>query len=52
MNACLFNRDCGILMHPTSLPNAFGVGDFGPSAHEWLELLAKAKQNLWQVLPL
>ena len=39
-------------MHPTSLPNAFGVGDFGPSAHEWLELLAKAKQNLWQVLPL
>lgn len=52
MNASLFKRDCGILMHPTSLPNDFGVGDFGPSAHQWLDLLAKAKQNIWQILPL
>lgn len=48
----LFERDCGILLHPTSLPNDFGIGDFGPCAHRWLEMLAEHHQNLWQILPL
>ncbi len=48
----LFNRDSGILLHPSSLPGDFGVGDFGPSALCWLEALAESGQNLWQILPL
>ena len=48
----LFNRDSGILLHPSSLPCDFGVGDFGPSALCWLEALAESGQNLWQILPL
>jgi 4-alpha-glucanotransferase len=48
----LFQRDCGILLHPTSLPNDYGVGDFGPAAHQWVDLLADSGQNLWQILPL
>ncbi|NBB78249.1 MAG: 4-alpha-glucanotransferase [Verrucomicrobia bacterium] len=48
----LFQRDCGILLHPTSLPNAYGVGDFGPAAHRWVDLLADSGQSLWQILPL
>lgn len=48
----LFNRDCGILLHPSSLPGDYGVGDFGPAALDWLKTLADAQQNLWQILPL
>ena len=48
----LFQRDCGILLHPTSLPNDYGVGDFGPSAIRWVDFLAVNGQNLWQILPL
>lgn len=48
----LFEKDCGLLLHPTSLPNAFGIGDFGPSSIEWLKLLAANGQNIWQILPL
>lgn len=48
----LFNKDCGLLVHPTSLPNKYGVGDFGPSAITWLELLAVSGQTIWQILPL
>lgn len=48
----LFNHDCGLLMHPSSLPNAFGIGDFGPSAVQWLDALAANGQNIWQILPL
>ena len=48
----LFNKDCGLLVHPTSLPNQYGVGDFGPSAIAWLELLAQNGQTVWQILPL
>lgn len=47
-----FNKDCGLLVHPTSLPNKYGVGDFGPSAIAWLELLAQHGQTVWQILPL
>jgi len=45
-------RSCGILLHPTSLPGPFGIGDVGPTAHAWLETLSKAGQSWWQVLPL
>jgi 4-alpha-glucanotransferase len=45
-------RSAGVLLHPTSLPGRFGIGDLGPSAYEWVNTLARAKQKWWQVLPL
>jgi 4-alpha-glucanotransferase len=45
-------RASGILLHPTSLPGRFGIGDLGPEAERWLDFLAAAGQRLWQVLPL
>ncbi|HMK23318.1 MAG TPA: 4-alpha-glucanotransferase [Terriglobales bacterium] len=47
-----FPRATGILLHPTSLPALGGIGDFGPSAYQFVDFLAAAKQGLWQVLPL
>jgi 4-alpha-glucanotransferase len=41
-----------MLLHPTSLPNACGIGDFGPSAYRFVDFLVAARQRLWQVLPL
>ena len=51
-NEPLANRSAGILLHPTSLPGRFGIGEIGPEAHRWLERLAGMQQRLWQVLPL
>ena len=45
-------RYAGILLHPTSLPGPFGIGDLGPAAHAWIDALAHAKQTWWQILPL
>lgn len=45
-------RSAGVLLHPTSLPGPFGVGDFGPVAYRWVETLAAMKQTWWQILPL
>jgi 4-alpha-glucanotransferase len=45
-------RSAGILLHVTSLPGKYGIGDFGPAAHAFVESLARAKQTWWQVLPL
>jgi 4-alpha-glucanotransferase len=45
-------RRSGILMHPTSLPGPFGIGDLGPWAYRFAEFLAAGGQTLWQVLPL
>ncbi len=45
-------RAAGILLHPTSLPGRFGVGDIGPGAERFLDWAAAAGQALWQVLPL
>ncbi|MBO4279342.1 MAG: 4-alpha-glucanotransferase, partial [Spirochaetales bacterium] len=45
-------RRCGVLIHPTSFPSPFGIGDFGAEAREILMMLAKAKVSLWQILPL
>ncbi|MBC7930716.1 MAG: 4-alpha-glucanotransferase [Rubrivivax sp.] len=47
-----FPRACGILLHPTSLPGRFGVGDLGQEAYRFVDFLAAAGQSLWQVLPL
>ena len=47
-----FPRCSGVLLHLTSLPNRFGIGDLGPSAHEFADFLFAAGQKLWQVLPL
>src|SRR5438067_555321 len=48
----LDRRRSGVLLHPTSLPSRFGIGDLGPAAFAFLEFLASARQSLWQVLPL
>jgi 4-alpha-glucanotransferase len=45
-------RSAGILLHPTSLPGRYGIGDLGPLAYAWVEALARAKQTWWQILPL
>ena len=45
-------RSSGILLHPTSLPGRFGVGDLGAEAHRFIDFLKDAGQRLWQVLPL
>jgi 4-alpha-glucanotransferase len=47
-----FERSGGILLHPTSLPGRFGIGDLGPQAHGWVDYLADCGCGLWQVLPL
>jgi len=47
-----FPRSSGLLVHPTSLPNRFGVGDLGPGAYRFVDFLVATKQQLWQVLPL
>jgi len=47
-----FPRTSGILLHPTSLPGRFGIGDLGPEAYAFVDFLAGAGQRYWQVLPL
>lgn len=48
----LFPRSAGVLLHITSLPGPYGVGDLGESAYRFVEFLAQAGQQIWQVLPL
>lgn len=45
-------RGSGILLHITSLATKFGIGDLGPSAHQFAEFLHEAGQRYWQILPL
>lgn len=47
-----FPRGSGILLHPTSLPGPFGIGDFGPAAYAFVDFLRNAGQKLWQILPI
>src|ERR1044071_1626002 len=47
-----FPRGSGVLLHPTSLPGRFGIGDLGPAAYRFIDQLAEAKQTYWQTLPL
>jgi 4-alpha-glucanotransferase len=46
------DRAAGILLHVTSLPSPYGVGDLGPSAFAWVDRLVRAGQGWWQALPL
>lgn len=48
----LDRRGSGILLHITSLPSDFGIGDMGPWAFRFADFLAESGQRLWQVLPL
>ncbi|HEY8515823.1 MAG TPA: 4-alpha-glucanotransferase [Candidatus Binatia bacterium] len=45
-------RASGILLHPTSLPGRFGIGDLGPETKRFVDFLVRTGQTLWQVLPL
>lgn len=47
-----FTRSSGVLLHPTSLPGRYGIGDLGPSAYRFIDFLASSKQSFWQLLPL
>jgi 4-alpha-glucanotransferase len=45
-------RSAGVLLHPTSLPSRYGIGDIGPHAVSFLDWAAAAGMHIWQVLPL
>lgn len=45
-------RSSGILLHPTSLPSRWGIGDLGPGAYEFVDFLHASGQRIWQMLPL
>ncbi len=45
-------RKCGVLLHPTSFPSKYGIGDLGTSACKFIDFLEKGGQKLWQTLPL
>ncbi|MCL2400079.1 MAG: 4-alpha-glucanotransferase [Defluviitaleaceae bacterium] len=45
-------RVSGILVHPTSFPGLYGIGDLGDGAYKFIDFMHKAKQSLWQILPL
>jgi len=47
-----FERSAGILLHPTSLPGKFGIGDLGNEAYKFIDFLKEAGQTLWQTFPL
>jgi 4-alpha-glucanotransferase len=47
-----FPRSSGILLHPTSLPGAYGIGELGAEAHAFADYLQESGQHIWQVLPL
>ena len=45
-------RASGVLLHVTSLPSSYGIGDLGPTAIKWIDLLHEVGQSWWQALPL
>lgn len=48
----MFQKSSGILMHISSLPSQYGIGDFGQEAYRFIDFLVEAKQKLWQILPM
>ena len=44
-------RQCGVLLHPTSLPASSGCGTLGVAARDWVELLGREGVGVWQLLP-
>jgi 4-alpha-glucanotransferase len=51
-NSGAFQRSSGILLHPTSLPSPYGIGEIGDAALTFVDDLARAGQTLWQILPI
>ncbi|MEP1305883.1 MAG: 4-alpha-glucanotransferase [Balneola sp.] len=47
-----FPRSSGTLVHPTSFPGKYGIGDFGSEARSFLDFLEETGQTIWQILPL
>ena len=47
-----FPRAAGILLHPTSLPGRYGIGELGAEAYRFIDFLAESRMKIWQVLPL
>ena len=47
-----FERSGGVLLHPTSLPGSYGIGDLGSQAYQFVDWLASTGCKLWQILPL
>jgi len=47
-----FDRASGALLHLTSLPSEYGIGDFGGEAYNFIDFLKRTNQKLWQILPL
>jgi 4-alpha-glucanotransferase len=47
-----YPRASGILLHPTSLPGPFGIGDLGKEAEAFVDFLSSTGQRYWQTLPL
>ena len=45
-------RAAGVLLHISSLPSEYGIGDFGPSAYKFVDFLVQSAQTYWQILPL
>lgn len=45
-------RTSGILLHPTSLPSRFGIGDLGENAYRFIDFLSNSDQQIWQILPI
>lgn len=48
----MLKRESGILLHISSLNGRYGIGDFGKSAYEFVDMLKRSNQKLWQILPL
>lgn len=46
------NRESGILLHPTSLPSKYGIGELSSEAYDFVDFLVRSRQKLWQILPL
>jgi 4-alpha-glucanotransferase len=47
-----YDRRAGVILHPTSLPSKYGIGDLGKEAYEFVDYLKAAGQSIWQILPL
>ena len=47
----VFPRSSGVLLHPTSFPSPYGIGDLGDEAYQFIDFLAASRQSLWQILP-
>ena len=47
-----YDKYAGILLHPTSFPSPYGIGDLGKGAYDFIDFMKRSGLNIWQVLPL